>query len=165
MTTGENNESGTQSGNFASRATAGTALGFGIAGTALGLGAMGLFGTRNGNGDGPGGPGAPASPFVGVREFYQYALGQADKRYDDYRGIRDMNDILLQKLADVNAKVDVLAATTPLFIENEAIRRKAGDQIIVTYCNGTFMPEEIADVTIGTTATKQSVYNPLAQLL
>ena len=164
MTTGENNENGMPKSGFASRATAGTALGFGIAGTALCLGAMGLFGTRNQNG-GPAGPGAPASPFVGVREFYQYALGQADKRYDDYRGIRDMNDVLLQKIADVNTKVDVIAATTPLLIENEAIRRKAGDQIIVTYCNGTFMPEEIADVTIGTTTSKQSIYNPLAQLL
>lgn len=165
MTSGENNENGMPKSGYASRGTANTALGFGIAGTALGLGAMGLFGARNPNGNPPAGPAGPYSPFVGVREFYNYALGQADKRYDDYKGFRDMSDILLQKIADVNTKVDVIAATTPLIVENEAIRRKAGDQIIVTYCNGTFMPEEIADVTIGTTASKQSIYNPLAQLL
>ena len=90
MTTGENTENAAQmGGNFASRGTAGTALGLGIAGTALGLGAMGLFGARPFGGR-PG-PGGPDSPFVSVREFYQYALGEADKRFHDYKDIRNMN--------------------------------------------------------------------------
>ena len=161
MTTGENTENASQmGGNFASRGTANTALGFGIAGTALGLGAMGLFGARP-NGSRPA-PGGPESPFISVREFYQYALGEADKRFNDYRGIRDMNDFLNQKINDVNTKLDVLAATTPLLIENERIHRRFSDSLVVSYANGTFMPEEIADVTIGTTATKATVYNPLA---
>lgn len=161
MTTGENTENAAQmGGNFASRGTAGTALGLGIAGTALGLGAMGLFGARPLGGR-PG-PGGPDSPFVSVREFYQYALGEADKRFADYKDIRNMNDILNQKINDVNTKVDVLGATTPLLIQNEAIQRKAADGIIVTYVNGTFMPLEIADVTIGTTAHQPTPYNPLS---
>lgn len=161
MTTGENTENAAQmGGNFASRGTAGTALGLGIAGTALGLGAMGLFGARPLGGR-PG-PGGPDSPFVSVREFYQYALGEADKRFADYKDIRNMNDVLNQKINDVNTKVDVLGATTPLLIQNEAVQRKAADGIIVTYVNGTFMPLEIADVTIGTTAHQPTPYNPLS---
>lgn len=161
MTSGENNESTAQmGGNFASRGTANTALGLGIAGTALGLGAMGLFGAR------PNGTGRPAfgpdSPFIGVREFYQYALGEADKRFADYKDIRNMNDILNQRINDVNTKVDVISATTPLLLQNEAVQRKAADNLIVTYVNGEFMPVEIADVTIGTTAHQPTPYNPLA---
>ena len=133
MTTGENTENAAQmGGNFASRGTAGTALGLGIAGTALGLGAMGLFGARPFAGR-PG-PGGPDSPFVSVREFYQYALGEADKRFHDYKDIRDMNDVLNQKINDVNTKVDVLGATTPLLIQNEAAQRRAADNLIITYC-------------------------------
>lgn len=161
MTTGENNENVAQMGNnFASRGTAGTALGLGIAGTALGLGAMGLFGARPAGGR-PG-PGGPDSPFVSVREFYQYALGEADKRFHDYKGIRNMNDVLNQRINDVNTKVDVLGATTPLLIQNEAVQRRAADNLIITYCNGEFMPVEIADVTIGTTAHQPTPYNPLS---
>ena len=134
MTTGENNENASQmGGNFASRGTAGTALGLGIAGTALGLGAMGLFGARPAGGQ-PG-PGGPDSPFISVREFYQYALGEADKRFHDYKDVRNMNDVLNQKINDVNTKVDVLGATTPLLMQNEAIQRRAADNLIITYCN------------------------------
>ena len=161
MTTGENNEGTSQmGGNFASRGTAGTALGLGIAGTALGLGAMGLFGARPAAGRQA--PIGPDSPFVSVREFYQYALGEADKRFNDYKDFRNVSDFLNQRIGEVNAKIDVLGATTPLLIQNEAVQRKAADNLIVTYCNGEFMPIEIADVTIGTTAHQPTPYNPLA---
>ena len=156
MTTGENTENAAQmGGNFASRGTAGTALGLGIAGTAMGLFGARPFGGRPG-------PGGPDSPFVSVREFYQYALGEADKRFHDYKDIRNMNDALNQKINDVNSKVDVLGATTPLLIQNEAVQRRAADNLIITYCNGEFMPVEIADVTIGTTAHQPTPYNPLS---
>jgi hypothetical protein len=161
MTTGENNENAAQmGGHYASRGTANTALGLGIAGTALGLGAMGLFGARP-NG-GKAGPGGPDSPYVGVREFYQYALGEADKRFNDYKDIRNMNDFINHRISELNAKIDVLGATTPLMFQNEAIKRGADDRTIVGYVNGTFMPLEVADVTIGTTATPRTPYNPLA---
>lgn len=161
MTTGENTENAAQmGGNFTSRGTAGTALGLGIAGTALGLGAMGLFGARPLNGRPS--PGGPDSPFISVREFYQYALDEADKRFHDYKDIRNMNDVLNQRINDVNTKVDVLGATTPLLMQNEAVQRRAADNLIITYCNGEFMPVEIADVTIGTTAHQPTPYNPLS---
>ena len=141
---------------FASKASANTGLGFGIAGTVLGLGAMGLFGAR-----GQGNRDPQMSPFVSTREFYDFALGQADRRFEDYKSMRDITDSLLEKLAIVNSKVDVAAATVPLAIEAEAAARKAADNILVSYMNGNFQPIEVADVTVGTTATPRQVYNPL----
>lgn len=141
---------------LAGKGTANTALGLGIAGTVLGLGAMGLFGARGQNNQNP-----AMSPFVGTREFYDYALAQADRRFDDYKSMRDITDALLEKISVINSKVDVAAATVPLAIEAEAAARKAADNILVSYMNGNFQPIEVADVTVGATATPRQVYNPL----
>lgn len=39
--------------------------------------------------------------------------------------------------------------------------RKCADNTIVNYVNATFYPKMVADVTVGTTTTAQTVYNPL----
>lgn len=156
METGENTQG--QNG-FASKATANTGLGLGIAGTVLGLGAMGLFGTRAGQGPNPNNP-----PFVTPREFYDYALAQSDRRFEDYKSVRDLFDGLLQKYNEVNAKVEVAAATVPLTVAAETAARKAADAILVSYMNGNFQPIEIAEITVGSGATARQVYNPLFAL-
>lgn len=46
-------------------------------------------------------------------------------------------------------------------IANEAERRCCNDNILVTYMNNTFYAQRVADVTTGTTTTKEQVYNPL----
>lgn len=46
-------------------------------------------------------------------------------------------------------------------IRLEAEKRCCGDNSIVNYVNATFYPKEVADVTVGTTTTAQTVYNPL----
>lgn len=46
-------------------------------------------------------------------------------------------------------------------IEMEAERRCCGDNAIVNYVNGTFYPKSVADVTVGTTTTAQTLYNPI----
>lgn len=153
METGEN----VNNGNYASKGTANTGLGLGIAGTALGLGAMGLFGTRQA-------PNPQNSPFVTTREFYDYALGEADKRFEDYKSMRDITDALLDKISSINAKVEVAAATTPLYVQAETAARKAADAILVSYMNGNFQPIEIAEITVGSTATARTPYNPLFNL-
>ena len=153
METGENNEK-----NFASKATANTGLGLGIAGTVLGLGAMGLFGARQGNNPNIG------TPFVTTREFYDYALGQADKRFEDYKSVRDLTDGLLEKISEINSKVEVAAATVPLTVAAETAARKAADAILVSYMNGNFQPIEIAEITVGSGATARTPYNPLFPL-
>lgn len=39
--------------------------------------------------------------------------------------------------------------------------RKCADTVLVNYMNATFYPKMVADVTVGTTTTAQTVYNPL----
>lgn len=39
--------------------------------------------------------------------------------------------------------------------------RRCADNTIVTYLNATFYPKQVADVTVGTTTTPQTTYNPL----
>lgn len=46
-------------------------------------------------------------------------------------------------------------------IAMEAERRCCADNAIVTYANATFYPKMVADVTVGTTTTAQTLYNPI----
>ena len=46
-------------------------------------------------------------------------------------------------------------------IEAEIAARKCADNTIVNYVNATFYPKMVADVTVGTTTTAQTLYNPL----
>ena len=46
-------------------------------------------------------------------------------------------------------------------IKLESERRCCGDNSIVTYANATFYPKMVADVTVGTTTTAQTLYNPI----
>lgn len=43
----------------------------------------------------------------------------------------------------------------------EAERRCCADNAIVNYVNATFYPKQVADVTVGTTSTAQTLYNPI----
>ena len=46
-------------------------------------------------------------------------------------------------------------------IKLEAERRCCADNAIVNYSNATFYPKMVADVTVGTTTTAQTLYNPI----
>ena len=46
-------------------------------------------------------------------------------------------------------------------IRMEAERRCCADNSIVNYANATFYPKMVADVTVGTTTTAQTLYNPI----
>ena len=46
-------------------------------------------------------------------------------------------------------------------ITRERDDRKCSDNTLVTYMNATFYPKQVADVTVGTTMTPQTTYNPL----
>ena len=65
----------------------------------------------------------------------------------------------------VLARQDIAAVESRLNdkINLEAERRCCGDNSIVTYANATFYPKMVADVTVGTTTTAQTLYNPLPQ--
>ena len=61
------------------------------------------------------------------------------------------------------ARADLAAVKSDLEgkINMEAERRCCADNSIVTYANATFYPKMVADVTVGTTTTAQSLYNPI----
>lgn len=46
-------------------------------------------------------------------------------------------------------------------IKLEAERRCCADNAIVGYVNASFVPKQVADVTVGTTTTAQTLYNPI----
>lgn len=94
-------------------------------------------------------------------ELYKYIDGQ----------LREVRDTLCaqaihnQKTEDsfVLARQDIAAVESRLNgkIAMEAERRCCADNAIVTYANATFYPKQIADVTVGTTSTAQTLYNPI----
>lgn len=170
--------------NYASRGTAGTALGFGIGGAALGilntLGA-GLFAGRQCDSDN-----MPVSRYdlaqqqkiaelqsgIALRdanaygdqkllEVYKYIDGELK----DIRTVQSAQAVHNQRTEDSFALVreDVASVKAELSreIAVEAERRCCGDNAIVTYANATFYPKMVADVTTGTGTTAQSLYNPL----
>lgn len=61
------------------------------------------------------------------------------------------------------ASRDLMAAKAELAgqIALEAERRCCADNSIVNYVNATFYPVNVADVTVGTTSTAQTRYNPI----
>ena len=46
-------------------------------------------------------------------------------------------------------------------LNRERDERCCSDNAIITYANATFYPKMVADVTVGTTTTAQTLYNPL----
>jgi hypothetical protein len=94
-------------------------------------------------------------------EVYKYFDGQ----------LRDVRETLCaqavtnQKTVDsfAMAAADLAATKRELHdrIQLEAERRCCADNAIVNYANATFYPKMVADVTVGTTTTAQTLYNPI----
>lgn len=94
-------------------------------------------------------------------ELYKYFDGQLK----DVRGTLCAQAVHNQKTEDsfVLARQDIAAVRADLDakIKLEAERRCCGDNAIVNYANATFYPKMVADVTVGTTTTAQTLYNPI----
>ena len=174
---------------YASKGVAGAGLGLGIAGTALGLlqgnGLNGILGGW-GNGNCVPSESMPVTRYELGQESKipdlqsQIALLDANT-YNDQKllevykyfdgQIREVRDTLCaqavtnQKTVDSFAlsAADLAATKRELHdrIQLEAERRCCADNAIVNYANATFYPKMVADVTVGTTTTAQTVYNPL----
>lgn len=94
-------------------------------------------------------------------ELYKYIDGQ----------LKDVRDTLCaqavhnQRTEDsfVLARQDIAAVESRVNgkIAMEAERRCCADNAIVNYANATFYPKMVADVTVGTTTTAQTLYNPI----
>lgn len=94
-------------------------------------------------------------------EVYKYFDGEL-------KAVRDelcAQTVTNQKTADsfALAAADLAATKRELYdrIQLEAERRCCADNSIVTYANATFYPKMVADVTVGTATTAQTLYNPL----
>lgn len=171
---------------YASKGVAGAGLGLGIAGTALGLLQNGTLGNiLGGCGNGCGNDHVVTRYELGLEQANaakdaEISLLKANTYNDQktlelYRYIdgqlRDVRDTLCaqavhnQKTEDsfVLARQDIAAVESRLNgkIAMEAERRCCADNAIVTYANATFYPKMVADVTVGTTSTAQTLYNPI----
>lgn len=94
-------------------------------------------------------------------ETYKYIDGELTK----IREKLSMQDV---KNAQIEGAFEVLGermkAQKNEFIcalNRERDERCCADNAIVNYVNATFYPKMVADVTVGTTTTAQTVYNPL----
>lgn len=176
---------------YASKGVAGAGLGLGIAGTALGLlngGNLGgiLGGWGNNFGAAICSENMPVNRYeLGQQQKIselqsQIALRDANTygdqkslelyRYIDgqLREIRERmcaQSVHNQRTEDsfAMARQDIAAVESRLNsrIQMEAERRCCADNAIVNYANATFYPKAVADVTVGTTTTAQTLYNPI----
>ena len=174
---------------YASRGVAGTGLGLGIAGTALGLmngGGLGnlgnLFGFgKNGCGDDhhvnryEAALSARIANLEGDVKLRDANIFTDSKLLDVYKYFDGENKAIRAELANQavkNAQIEgtfavigeKINATRNEFmcaLNRERDERCCGDNAIVNYSNATFYPKMVADVTVGTTTTAQTVYNPL----
>ena len=94
-------------------------------------------------------------------EVYKYFDGQLRNVHETLCAQAVTN----QKTADgfTLAAADLAATKRELHdrIQLEAERRCCADNAIVNYANATFYPKMVADVTVGTTTTAQTLYNPI----
>ena len=94
-------------------------------------------------------------------EVYKYFDGQLS----DVRDTLCAQAVTNQKTVDsfALASADLAAVKQDLCnrIQLEAERRCCADNAIVNYSNATFYPKMVADVTVGTTTTAQTLYNPI----
>lgn len=163
---------------------AGTALGL-LNGNGLG-GLLGGWGCNNGYGAGVCSDNMPVSRYelgqeskisqlqsqLALRDANTYGDQKLLEVYKYFDGqLKDVRDTLCaqavtnQKTADsfALASADLAAVKNDLCnrIQLEAERRCCADNAIVTYANATFYPKMVADVTVGTTTTAQTLYNPI----
>lgn len=96
-------------------------------------------------------------------EMYKYIDGELK----DIRGELCRQAVVNQKTEDSFAlakqDLDCCCRRLETAICNEARERQCRDNTIITYANATFYPKQVADVTVGTTTTPQTLYNPLPQ--
>lgn len=173
---------------FASKGVAGAALGTGIAGLALGVLNGGLGNVLGGWG--AGNPACSEGVLVNRYEMGQNAkiselqsqlalrdantygdqkLLEVYKFFDgelkDIRATLCSQAVHNQRTEDsfALAHADLMAVKADLQgqIAMEAERRCCGDNSIVSYVNSTFYPRLAADITVGTTTTAQTLYNPI----
>ena len=158
---------------YASKGTANTALGLSIgaiAWEALRNGGLGnLLGGTSTNGNNVPFEESAFGLYKNQRDQYDELLSRHNKdAFDLYKNQRDGYDVLKAQIDAINTKLAV--AETNITWQNKSIyeaialeaeRRECADGKIVNYVNTTFVPKYIADMTVGSGTTQQSIFNPL----
>ena len=173
---------------YARKGVAGAGLGLGIAGTALGL-LNGGGGILNLGGWGNNGC-CHENTLINRYELgLQQQLAAKDSEialrdaniYNDQKSLemyryidgrmREVESVLAQQAVQNQAnrdsfqlmqeRLDCCKNEMCSAITRERDERRCADNTLVTYMNATFYPKQVADVTVGTTMTAQTTYNPL----
>lgn len=154
---------------YAKKGVAGTALGIGIGALGLELlkggGLNNILGGIAGNNQQE----DAFSLYKGYRDADDAIITKHNKdSFDLYKYSRDSYDVLKSQIDCINTKLAV--AETNIAWQNKATmdaialereRRECADNKIVTYVNTTFAPKYVADFTVGSGTTAQSIFNPL----
>ena len=156
---------------YASKGTANTALGLSIG--ALGIELLKNGGLNLGNILGGNNTQNPEETAFGLYKGYRdaddviIAKHNADA-FSLYKYSRDNFDVLQGEISELKTKLAVAEAVQPWkdksiydAIALESERRCCADNKIVNYSNLMFYPVSVADVTVGTTATSRTTFNPL----
>lgn len=157
---------------FASKGVGNTALG-------LSIGALGLELLKNGGLNNilsplTGGNTNPEqTPFFELYKGYRdmgdgiVAKHNADA-FSLYKYSRDGFDALQGEISELKTKLAVAEAVQPWkdkaiydAVALESERRMCADNKIVNYSNLMFYPVSVADVTVGTTSTSRTTFNPI----
>lgn len=94
-------------------------------------------------------------------ELYKYFDGEFKNVRDVLSSQAVMNQSTKDSFQLLQERMDCCKNELCAAISRERDERKCADNTIVTYTNATFYPKMVADVTVGTTTTAQTVYNPL----
>lgn len=94
-------------------------------------------------------------------ELYKYFDGEFKNVRDVLSSQAVMNQSTKDSFQLLQERMDCCRNELCAAISRERDERTCADNTIVTYTNATFYPKMVADVTVGTTTTAQTVYNPL----
>lgn len=156
---------------YASKGTANTALGLSIG--ALGLEVLKNGGLNLGNILGGNNQTNPEETAFGLYKGYRDADDLIVAKHNQdafalYKGYRDGYDALKAQVDELKSKMAIAETNQFWQLKNvtdqialEAERRSCADNKIVNYANSTFYPKYIADVTVSSATTQQTIFNPL----
>ena len=94
-------------------------------------------------------------------QLYQYIDGELKQIRTELAAQAVINQKTEDSFALVAKDVQCCCDKLQVQIERERDERKCNDNVIITYVNGMFYPIQKADITVGTTSTARTVYNPL----
>lgn len=94
-------------------------------------------------------------------ELYRYIDGKIIEFEKQFAAQGIQNQATKDSFQLLQERLECVRAQLKGEIDAEAKERRCNDNTIVNYVNATFYPKMVSDVTVGTTTTAQSTYNPL----